>query len=358
MSKFTINQKPLLAALTICNKAVNNGLVISTGSFRFKLENSKLQISTCNMEFSITKQLDIQSLDAFDILIPAPNILKLISSFADQPIDFIFDDGFNITIKSSSGIYKMQGYDGIDFPVIKTDSANEFIIPFEDITEALYKTSYARLIDDTGNRLNGLNIELTKSGLIAVGACAGRLSIYNIDGKYKPGVLLLPIKFVNSISALTLSGETKVNYSDNSISLELDGLTIKGLLMAEKYVDYRSVIPEMDVYITVNRQQLLSAVKRVLDFSNKDRTIIFNISDKLIITAADAQTNSEGEEVINIDISGNDIKIGNNGDFLIDALSHFSCDKILIYFESPMKPLMFKETINDINFSMVSPQQI
>jgi len=350
--QLTINTKQLLSSLQLVSKGVStNNIVPASSCFRLFGTGSKLEISTCNLEVSMLTSLPINFTG--DVLIPSDKIITLLSSLPDQPLIIDISPSFEIKVTAGSGIYELSGYDGSDFPVIKTDGNETIEFESSDLTEAIYSTAYARSTDPVQTRFIGLNLDLGDGATFA-GCNLLLLSVFKLDGKFKKGKLLLPVSITNIIGSLNVPGYVKISYSENSICFEYQNLTVMSLLSGEKFPDYSGIVPKNDVKLTITRVELLSAIKRVLQFSNKVSKQIFITSAncKLIVTGSDTNFKQKATETINVS-EKSEIEISVNGGFLHDALSHMSCEYIEIYWSAPNVAIIIHEPEVKENFVMI-----
>jgi DNA polymerase-3 subunit beta len=346
--KLTLNSKKLLAAINLCQRGISQNNIVPVAScYRFRTIGHGIEISSCNQEISMQTILECTA-DMVDVLIPADKLKNLLSSLPDQGLTFDISDGFEITITALSGKYSLSGYDGKDFPVIKIETDTEVTIPAEDLSEAIYATSYARSVDQNQPKFTGLSLSFKKDKLTFAGCNLLLLSVFNIKGKFKPGELLLPPGIVSALPEL--QGDCKISYSKNSICFEYDNLVIKSLLMDEKYPDYMAIVPKNDVKLSVNRTELIAAIKRVLEFSNKTSRQI-NLSGNLQISGEDTAYKQKAIEKITCE--GGLIEINVNGQFLSDALSHFGSEIVEINWQAPDKAIVINEPGDGDNFVMV-----
>lgn len=371
--KMIVGRTELLSVLNTCSKSVKNGFVIATSCFRFQLVDDILTISACNLETSTSKSLKVQSLgDDFDVLIPADQLKRYLSFLADQPVTFSFerfenekDVFYNVLIKTADDDCKINGYDGGDnFPVIKTTGGEKFNIQFEDLHEAIYRTSYAMASNDdhgeTVNKLSAVNLSLSKKGAEFASFNGYSFALHKIPGVFQDATLLLPDGVVNIIYNLTLKGDCEIEYSDKSISITVSGLEIKSMLKADKFVDYEKLITIPKTYTNFNRLELISAIKRVLLFSNKTSSqIAVDVNENTItITGEDIDFNHNANARITCSPFDEPIKIGLNGNFTIEALSKLSTNDVYMFLSQPHKPVIFMEEIDGDSMSLLAPVTI
>lgn len=288
--------------------------------------------------------------DKFDFLMPG-HVKNWISSLADQPLIFEveqLEEDFNVKIVASSGDCEFVAFNPIDFPTIKTDNGTELTCQFEDITEALYRTSYTKLADSTGNILNFLSLE---NGLfVAYNGAAFSLfkSSVALNG-------LLPENIIQVLSGLTLIGECIIKYSDKNICFTIGDTEIKSVLGDGKYIEYKHGIVIPKNHVTVNRNEMIAAIKRVLMFSDQlSKGIKLQFGDDLIITGVDSKLKNKAEETVKCGASL-EMAIGLNGIFAIEALNHIPTETVCISYSHFTKPVFIREDEIYESFALIAP---
>lgn len=364
--KFIVSQHELNKALAICNKAVANNFILATGCFRLKGKGAELEISSCNHSISISTTIMIDGNDVFDVLIDASKLKSIINSYADQPLEFDISKeinpnnpkelSFKVNIKSHSGIIKLTGLDGTHFPEIKSENEDKFFfINFNELASAFYNTSYALMAGDTGACFEGLSFEFHKSGLLLLGCNKDRLHAINIHGEYEGNNIVIPAEMVNLIKSLTLNCEATIKYSKSSISVSCDKSVFKSRLMDIQYVDWTHVVPKHESHVAINRLELLSAINRLLLIANKyTNQLIIKIDKEITLYAEDIDFGQHATENIKCNAPVPS-KIGINGKYLLEAISHFSGTELLVYYGEKNESILIKESVDDEDMAVIFP---
>jgi DNA polymerase-3 subunit beta len=109
-------------------------------------------------------------------------------------------------------------------------------------------------------------------------------------------------------------------------------------LIDEKYPDYEAVIPVNNPNkLTIDRNQLLSCLRRVSIFSNKTtHQVRLKISgSELQISAEDMDFSNEAHERLGCQYEGEDIEIGFNAKFIIEMLSNLNTEEVILEMSTP-----------------------
>jgi DNA polymerase-3 subunit beta len=88
------------------------------------------------------------------------------------------------------------------------------------------------------------------------------------------------------------------------------------------FPDYKQVIPEgIKQVVTVTREPLLSALKRIsLLAAEKTRSVKLELSKKRLVLSSNNPDLGEAREEIEVDHTGEDLAIGFNARYLLDAI--------------------------------------
>lgn len=353
---FTIQQSTLNKALQTCSKAVGTFLPASE-CFRFKITD-KLEITCCNNEFSISTSLPIQA-EECDILICADKLKAWIGSLPDQPVKFVLGKS-DVTITAGKANCTMPFEPGENMPSIKHESTGEFTLSYPDLAEAIYKTAYARRPDNgIGDIRCGLSIEFTDN--VSFFATNGdRMSAIFIDKKIKSDNIIASYNFINALNSILLTGDAKISVSKNSLKISCDGYIITGSIMDGKYFDWKQAIPKYEQYIEMDKNELLSAIKRLLILSDKfTQKIVFDLSPLGVsILAMDINYQQSANEELTCQYSGEQIKIAFNGGYLLELISRIESETVFMFFESNKKPGVFKSVIDSEDFAAIGAMEI
>ena len=123
----------------------------------------------------------------------------------------------------------------------------------------------------------------------------------------------------------------KINYGDGEIICRL----IEG-----RYPNYNSVIPQNNPnHLTVDRQAILSALRRVQPFANDSSNLIrFHVEGgTLQLDAEDYDFSKTATERMSCEYNGQPMSIGFKGSSFIEILSNFDCQEVNIQLADPSR---------------------
>jgi DNA polymerase-3 subunit beta len=151
---------------------------------------------------------------------------------------------------------------------------------------------------------------------------------------------ILPKKALNLLKSSLPIEDISVNveYNNTNASFSFNNVNLICRLIDEKYPDYEAVIPVNNPNkLTIDRNQLLSCLRRVSIFSNKTtHQVRLKISgSELQISAEDMDFSNEAHERLGCQYEGEDIEIGFNAKFIIEMLSNLNTEEVILEMSTP-----------------------
>lgn len=313
-------------------------------NFLFNIDKSKLNITSTDLETSMSTSMEIESDGKISVAIPSRLTIETLRSLPNQPVTFTVDEKtFAVQIQSEFGNYKLAGQPGKDFPKLPDiESESSFSISSETLQNCIAKTLFATGTDELRINLTGVYVELHKDTITFVATDANRLvKIERND--VKPGVehsFILPKKALNLLkTSLTgASTQVQVDYNRSNAFFTFGDTKLICRFIDEKYPDYNAVIPnENPNILIINREDLHNSVKRISIYSSKSthQIRIKLAGSELSISAEDFDLNNEAIEKIACDYNGEDLEIGFNSKLLLELLSNIDIDMIKLMMSTP-----------------------
>jgi len=345
-----ISRNILLESLQKLSKASPNRSTIPIlNTFLFSTEIDKLQIRSTDLEITLVSLINVNIIEPGSIAIPQKTLIDITSALPETEITLEVLDNKQIIIKTKQGNYTIAGTTPEEYPNIpQIDNKKEIRIKSKILKSLINKTIFALSKDDTKPSLMGAYMEILEKQITMVATDGHRLSC-NKSNQFSStgyeGSLIIPKKFLNTvIPLLETQEETNIWVGDNHITTTFGNITAFSRLIDAKYPDFRAVIPKNnDKIVIANREEILSSVKRVGIFSNRDtKQIDFIINkNKVCITTEDAESSTKAKEVLNIQYENEEIIIGFNANYLSDVLSHIETEKFIMKLNTPISATLF-----------------
>ncbi len=339
--KFIVSTSVLLKNLQSISGVLNSSNTLPIlDNFLFDLTDDKLKVTASDLETTISVVVPVNKSDENGcIAIPAKFLIETLKTFPDIPMSFnINNETFHVEISAGEGKYKLTGCDGNEFPKAPVvEDGTSISLSSETLANAFNKTLFATGNDDMRIVMTGVFCQLSDRDITFVATDAHKLVRYRrTDTKSpEPGSFILPKKPLHLIKNILSAYEVpvKFEYNNTNALMEFENFTLICRLIDGKYPNYEAVIPVNNTKkLTVNRQQILTSIRRVSIFSNQlTRQIRFSISgQELILASEDMELANEAKERLTCSYDGEDIDIGFNSKFILEMITNIDSEEICI----------------------------
>lgn len=356
--KFIVSTSVLLKNLQFISGVLNtsNNLPI-LDNFLFRLEDDKLSISASDLQTTMTVDVPLVMADeAGNIAIPAKFLVDILKTFADIPMTFtINNETCQIEISAGEGKYKLTGFNGDEFPKTPViEEGTSISINSQVLSHAINTTIFAAGNDEMRIMMTGVFCQFTDRDIIFVATDAHKLVRYrrNDIAATQGAAFILPKKPLNLIRNILALHDVpvKLEYNDTNASFEFENISMICRLIDGKYPNYEAVIPvNNNKKLVIDRQLLLTAIRRVSIFSNQlTRQIRFSITgQELILASEDMELANEAKERLGCTFTGEDIDIGFNSKFIIEMLNNIQTDEVCFEMSASNRAALILPSGND-----------
>ncbi len=325
-----------------------------------KADNSSITFSATDLDISVTSRVNGKVVKEGGITAPAKKIAEIVKSLSPGDVKLSSDGGEKLTIECGKSKFTVNGRNADDFPKLpKQDSKTEFSIETSLLAKMIQKTIYAVSTDLTRPALCGVKWEVDKAGLLMVSTDGHRLAKAETKlslGDIKKSEVIVPPKALSTFKAYAEKNEMiKVSIGDNSISFEMNEVSIYSRLLEGPFPNYQKVIPSGNSKeLLVSREALTLATKRVAILSDAlTHQVIFSLGKDNLRLHVATQDLGEATEDIDVTYSDEEMEIGYNAAYVQDILRSFDTDEIVFKLDRPdnaaiISPVEQKEEIRQL----------
>ncbi len=293
-----------------------------------------LTIKGTNLEKSIIAKINSDISEKGSTCIPAKKFYEVIKTIGEENIYLELEEN-NLKIKAGKSTFKLFTQTPEDFPKIETlDLAQKTSINKHDLLNSIEKVEYAMYEDESRLSLYGIYIHVNDGKLRFVASDGYRLSYNEVDYSGEPIDVLIPKKVVNDIKKLckdTLSEKIDISIDGSKASFESDNIILITRLNEAKFPDYKNVIPNNNMKAYVDKKALVNTLEKVLTISTN---ITVNLEENLMKFKTTESEIGEAEDEIEVKYDGDNLLIGFNGEYLLEAVEKVDSDIIEISFKN------------------------
>lgn len=354
--QFKVEKEEFLKAISTTLGAVsqkaslpvlNNMLVQTVGL-------NGLMLTATDLELGIQTKCPAKVEEEGAVTIPAKKLFEIIRELGCGEIDVGVTKNSAVNIKTAKSFFKIAGLEADDFPKFPQPSSEPtFEIMQSMLKQCLALTVFAISRDEARYTLNGVLLVVKEGSGRFIATDGKRLALIerslNVPKEVELEVII-PAKTAGELIKTLSSEEGNVRISrvQNQIIFQLNSTTITSRLIEGKFPNYEQVIPKIQRTKTqLNREDLLAAIRRAaLLTSQENQSVKLDfIKDRLLISSRSPNL-GEAKEELEVNISGDDLTIGFNPNYLIDVLKNLDVEEISISLSDPDKPGLIESRDN------------
>ena len=341
---FNINRNEILPSLqVVCGVIDRRQALPILSNLLIVAEKDKITFTGTDMEVEMVTSISHQAETPGEITVPARKFLDICKALPDDSNIGLSFNKDQVVVKSGKSKFTLATLPATEYPSTEAlGNSSEISLPQKEFRALLEDTMFSMAQQDVRYYLNGLLLELEKNSLRAVATDGHRLALKEI--KVKTGIeeaqqIIIPRKGVVELIRL-LDGEDEnisVEVSQNHIRVSKDKVQFTSKLIDGKFPDYQRVIPKEGAHpVKTNRDTLKQGLIRASILSNeKYKGIRLVLQKDLLKAFAHNPEQEEAEEEIEINYQGDDIEIGFNVTYLLDALSTIKTQEVILNISDP-----------------------
>ncbi len=302
----------------------------------FNIKPNLLSITTTDMEVELIVDINVKLEQTTKLTLPARKLLDICRALPEgAALEFNIQNE-KALIKSGKSRFTLAILPAQEYPVIDiTDETTDFSINQEKLINLLANTQFAMAQQDVRYYLNGLMLEVSSNNLKAVATDGHRLAFDETEIKAatnKTKQIIVPRKGVTELMRLLQADQDDANIrvSKNHVQVRSGNLSFTSKLIDGKFPDYQRVIPELsETVVIASREELKDSLSRASILSNeKYRGVRVVFSENALHILAHNPDKEEAEEEVSVEYSGEEMEIGFNVSYLIDALATIKTKKV------------------------------
>lgn len=347
--KFIVSSTALSSHLQAISRVINskNSLPILE-CFLFELEDGKLSVTVSDSETTMVTSLEVNESDANGkFAVGAKTILDALKEIPEQPLSFdVNTETYAISVQYQNGQYSVVGQNADEYPLSATlgDNAVSLEMPADVLLIGINRAIFATADDELRPVMNGIYFDITTDDITLVASDGHKLArskTLAAKGSER-AAFILPKKPAGLLKNLLSkeAGNVTIEFDDRNAVFTLENYRMVCRLIEGRFPNYNSVIPQNNPHkVTVDRLQLISALKRVSVFSSQASSLIkLRLQENLIVVSAqDIDFSTSAEESLVCQYQGAPMSIGFKSTFLIDILNNISASDVIVELADPSR---------------------
>lgn len=328
-------------------------------------KDGQIALTATDLEVELVATVDVAVESPGEVTVPGRKLLDICRALPEGAEIVMALTGEKLNLKSGRSKFSLMTLPAAEFPVVEDMKAGQSIkVSQKTLARLLEKTHFSMAQQDVRYYLNGLLLETGDKYLRAVATDGHRLALCEIEvgeQNLPDQQVIVPRKGVLELQRLLGSeGELTIELGSNHIRIQLAGIRFTSKLVDGRFPEYERVVPEdTSNQLIADREAFRGALQRTAILSNeKYRGIRLVIKSGSLLLQAHNPEQEEAEEEVEITYDGDDIEIGFNVNYLLDALGGIESEEVALAVVDGNSSCLLRDPGNDESKYVVMPMRL
>lgn len=363
--KFSVNKKEITEAVSNIQRAVSSKTSIpALEGILLNASDNTLELSAYDLELGITTVIPARVQEPGKSILSARLFSDIVRRTPDDAISVTVDEKDMASIESGCSKFSIIGIPAVEFPELpKLSDSTKLELPGSVLKSMIRQTVFAVAESDAKPIHQGslFNIENNQLDVVSVDGyrLAKRTESINYQGSLS---FVVPGKTLTEILKLLKDSEDTVEISagQRHIMFKIDNYTVISSLLEGEFLNYKATIPSTSkTNVTLRSREAIESVERVslliTDRLKSPVRCIFSGNEiKILCTTSMGRASDQ----ISVEMEGDDVEIGFNNRYLLDALKNSECDEIRVGLSGPLSPMTVQPKEGESFLFLVLPVRL
>lgn len=364
--KISCEKNVLLEGINIVQKAVStkSTLPILEGILLKAAE--KLYLTGNDLELGIECHIDADIQQPGSIVLDAKILGEIVRKLPNDRVYIEVEENNSTYIKCGNTEFNIMGIDANEFPELPYITKGEKLTLKQYLLRSMIRqTSFAIATNENKLILTGSLLEADDDSLTLVSVDGYRLALRKekIDSLNHKLSVIIPGKTLNELSRIIKDEEEDIYIytTDKHILFEFDNCKMVSRLLEGEFLNYKQIIPdEHKLQVIADVKPLIDSIERtslVITSDNVKAPVRFKITMDKISLSCITQT-GRVQDSVQVETLGDDLEIGFNHKYFLDALKACETDQIVMEFNTNLNPCIIKPIEGDKFLYLILPVRL
>ncbi len=344
--KFTVQKKDITEAVSNIQRAVSTKTSIpALEGILLTASKGSLELCAYDLELGITTIIPAQTQEEGKAVLSAKIFSDIVRRTPDESITISVDEKNMATIESGYSLFTIIGIPAVEFPELpKLVDATAVSLPANVLKSMVRQTVFAVAESDAKPIHQGSLFSMEDGQLDVVSVDGYRLAKRTEAVDFKENLsFVVPGKTLSELLRLLKDSEENIGISvgRRHILFKTESYTVISSLLEGEFLNYKAAIPqEGKTEVVLRTREAIESVERVslliTDRLKSPVRCLFSPGEiKLLCTTSMGRASDQ----ITVELTGEDVEIGFNNRYLLDALRNTECDEVRVQLNGPLSPM-------------------
>ena len=352
------------AVLNISRAVAAKSPIPALEGILFKASGDSIFLCGYDLSLGITTSLPADVREEGEVIFGAKLFGDIIRSLPDEEVRIRVDEKFAAEIVSGESTFHIVGIAASEYPDLPSVSGGaEITLPQATLKSMIRQTLFAVSTSDAKPIHTGTLFVIKDKTirLVAVDGCRLAMRTEPVQSDEATD-FVVPGKTLGEVLKLMdeSDGEVTIGVGRRHIIFSVNRYSVISRLLEGEFLDYKSALPkDKKTEVTVSTRTMIESVERVSllitdRLKSPVRCVIGEDTVKLFCTT----TMGRATDQISAEISGDQLEIGFNNKYLLDALRAAETDEVRLQLGGPISPMLVLPKEGDAFSFLVLPVRL
>lgn len=344
---FNCQKEDLLMGIQTVGRAISgkNTLPVLSGILIIA-ENNLLTMRATDLDIAVECNVAADVAEEGSMVVAdGRRFIEMVRQLPNEAINISLFNDCDIKIKYSGAELVVHGFDSEQFPILPgMDGEIKGVMAGEAFAKMVKQVAIAASSEESRPVLTGILMNISEGELVMVSTDSHRLAM--VKGNWQSGAeesIIVPAKTMMEVAKIALTEENiSVMVTKNNVCFKMGNTTFISRLINGQFPDYNPILPKEESFkykIFANKRTLMEALNRANLLSRDNNNIIkLRLENDGILMNANSPEVGNIEEKIPATVVGDELFIGYNVKYILDALKVIDSETVSIKLTGPLTP--------------------
>lgn len=324
----------------------------------------KVTLSGYDLEMGITTSIDANVEQPGKVVLDARLFCDIVRRLPEDRVSVNVNERHLCQITSGKSLFSLVGINGDEFPELPdVQNGQSISLPAPLLDSMVRQTIYATG-DPNGSRpvLAGIKVEVSDGEIRMIAVDGARLAVRceKIDTAQEMTFVVPGKTFAEVVKLMKEDENVLMSVSPRQIVFSVNGYSVVSRLLEGEFINYkRTIPPTTGTKVVANTADMIDVIERISQvIVERLRTPVTCRFEEGLFKAACTTERGNAQDELPVKLEGENINIGCNSRFLLEALRAAETDEVEISMSGPLSPIIIRPTQGESFLFIVLPVRI
>ena len=365
--KFTCEKALLVSAISVASRTVSAKSTIPCLEGILLRAGVGIQLTGFNLETGITVKVGAAVTEAGICVMPTRLFFDIVRKLPDEEVSIEVDEKLQVSIRGGASSFRITAMDAEEYPDLPDVNSEKGIsIPQSALREMIGGTIFSVSENQARPIHTGCLLEVRDDSITMVAVDSFRLArrTWHSEGSIgREMKFVVPATGLREVEKILGDTDEEVVFTlgEKHILFEIGDATLVCRILEGEFIDWRRVVPvNSPIKLVANVAALTSSIERVsLIVSEKIKSPVRCVFGDNMADFRTANTIGSAHDTCDIAGNGNELEIGFNCRYLLDALRAVPSEEVTLELQNGLSPIVLTPVDDKKDFAyMVLPVRL